>query len=168
MGNDFVITNDKFIDNTEKVVYQTQSKKKEKPYAEFCLTDKNLYIYEAESDNNYNLHIIKKSQITAVSVNTQKEARSINIYILLGMISIIVGIIVPLATSNYLCFIIAGVGALIIIIAYIVGRPKYRLIMSIYTPHPLNIAVENIFPDKLNKLQNEILKHIDNKESTAN
>ena len=167
MGKDYEITNDKFIDKTEEVIYQTQTKKNEKPYTEFCLTNENLYVYEAENNNNNNLHIVKKSQITAVSVNTQKEAKNINNYIIIAIMIIIVGIMVPLFTSNYLYFIIAGIGALIIVIAYIVGRPKYKLVMSIYTPHPLNVAVENMSPDKLNKLQSEILKHIDIKESTA-
>ena len=64
----------------------------------------------------------------------------------------------PLITNDYLFFIILGVGIIVLIVGLFIGRPKYQFVISIYMPNKLNFNINNISPDKLTKLQYELLK----------
>ena len=150
--------NNKFIHDNETITYQLEPDAKKYPRTAFYLTDEYLYVSESVSKDTDNLHIIKKSQITAVCVNTKTEIKRTSICILFAILIILVGIIVPLMTNDYLFFIILAVGIIVLIVGLFIGRPKYQFVISIYMPNKLNFNINNISPDKLTKLQYELLK----------
>lgn len=159
MKNTAPVNNIEFINDTEKVVYQIKSENNDQTITEFCLTNQNLYVSEITDTNRNNLHIIKKSEITAVSINSKKDSKNVNILLLIATFIFFAGIITPIVTSIYPFFTLAAVGLIMIIVGIVLSRPNYEYIISIYTPSPINIKIDNIPPQQLKTLQTEILKN---------
>ncbi len=158
MKNTAPVNNIEFINDTEKVVYQIQSENNDKTKTSFCLTNQNLYIHEAIDTEKSNLHIIKKYNVTAVSINSKKDNKNVSILLLIATLITFTGIIVPIVTDIFPLFAITGIGIIMLIVGAVMSRPNYEYFVSIYTPNPINIKIDNIAPERLKQLQSEILK----------
>ena len=125
----------------EETTIKSYQNDTEENYDALILTDKILYVEES-ADEKAESTIIDIQSIDSLEKSITQHKSNTSGAMLIAALLILAGTITAVATGIYLLFIATGVGIIMLIVAAIVGTPKYTSDLVIHShgvSHYINI-----------------------------